>query len=167
MMEISSAAPYSSTWKLNNPRVISKPPILVEVGPVKHDTGSMMAVVGVSTTIMRVESMMVGEAMPMTAGEVMSMDGSVVSMSMAGDVVSMSMSMAGDVVSMSMAGNAESTAVAGDEPSTLVDADELVEAVDAGRSVVVGEGAGESIDPSRRPHGQRQLTRFNPGNAHA
>jgi hypothetical protein len=82
--------------------------------------------------------MMVGEATLTTAGEVMSM-------SMDGGVVSMSMY--GDAVSMSMGGDAESTTVAGDEPSTLVGAVELVKAVDAGRSMVVGEGAGESVDP--------------------
>jgi hypothetical protein len=57
---------------------------------------------------------------------------------MDGDAVSMSMSMDGD---------AESTAVAGDELSTLVGAVELVKAIDAGRSMVVGEGAGEYVDP--------------------
>jgi hypothetical protein len=44
IMEISSAAPSSSMWKLNNPRVISKPPILAEVDPVKHEIGSTMVV---------------------------------------------------------------------------------------------------------------------------
>jgi hypothetical protein len=60
---------------------------------------------------------------------------------MVGDAVSMSMSMADDAMSMLMSmvvGDAESTAVAGDELSILVD---------AGRSVMVGEGAGESLDP--------------------
>jgi hypothetical protein len=52
--------------------------------------------------------------------------------------------MVGDVMSVLMVADAESMAVAGDEPSTLVNADEMVEAVDAGRSMVVGEGAGES-----------------------
>jgi hypothetical protein len=61
----------------------------------------------------------------------------VVSM-MVGDAVSMSMSMADDVMSMLMVvGDAKSTAVAGDEPSILVD---------ASISVMVGEGAGESVD---------------------
>jgi hypothetical protein len=45
------------------------------------------------------------------------------------------------------------------EPSTLVGVYRLA---------MVGEGAGESIDPkSRCPHGRRQLTRFDPSNAHA
>jgi hypothetical protein len=81
----------------------------------------------------------VGEAMSMTSGEMMP--------TMVGDVASMSMSMVGDAVSMSMSmvGNAES--MAGDEPSTLVGADELMEAIDAGESMMVGEGAGESVDP--------------------
>jgi hypothetical protein len=56
---------------------------------------------------------------------------------MVGDVVSMSM--ADDAMSMSMAvGDVEMMAVAGDEPLILVD---------ASRSVMVGEGAGESVDP--------------------
>jgi hypothetical protein len=55
--------------------------------------------------------------------------------------------MVGDAMSMSMVGDVESTTVAGDEPLALVGADELVEAVDPGRSMVVGEGAGESVDP--------------------
>jgi hypothetical protein len=46
-----------------------------------------------------------------------------------------------------MTGDVESMSVAGDKPSILVDAGELVEAVDAGRSMVVGEGASESLDP--------------------
>jgi hypothetical protein len=66
-----------------------------------------------------------------------------------GDEVSVLMSMADDAMSrsMSMTGDAESMAVAGDEPSILVNAGELVETVDAGRSMVVGEGADESVDP--------------------
>jgi hypothetical protein len=48
---------------------------------------------------------------------------------------------------MSMVGDAESTVGVGDELSTLVGAVELVEVVDAGRSMVVGEGAGEFVDP--------------------
>jgi hypothetical protein len=80
---------------------------------------------------------MVGEAMSTTAGEVMP--------TMVGDAASMSM--VGDAVSMSMVDDVESTTVAGDEPSTLVGADELMEAVDTGESMMVGEGAGESVDP--------------------
>jgi hypothetical protein len=44
MMEINLAALPSSTWKLNNPRVISKPPIFAEVDPVKHEIGSTTVV---------------------------------------------------------------------------------------------------------------------------
>jgi hypothetical protein len=66
------------------------------------------------------DSMMVGEAVLTSVDEVTSM--------MVGDAVSMSM----------VVGDAESTAAAGVEPSILVD---------AGRSVMVGEGAGEFVDP--------------------
>jgi hypothetical protein len=85
------------------------------------------------------DSMMVGEEVLTTVGAVMpTMVGDAASMSMAGDAMSMLMSMADDVMSMSMADDAESVAIVDDEPSTLVD---------AGRSVVVGEGASESVDP--------------------
>jgi hypothetical protein len=50
----------------------------------------------------------------------------------------------------------ESTAMADDKPSNLVGVE---------RPAMVGEEAGESVDPD--PHGRRQLTRFNPCNAHA
>jgi hypothetical protein len=139
MMDISSAAPSLSTWKMNNPRVMSKPPVLAEVDPVKHEIGSTTVVTGWSITNTGADSMMVGEAMSTLVGAVMPM--------MVGDAVSMSMSMVDDAMSMSMTGDAESTTVAGDEPSILVDAGELMEAIDAGRSMVVGEGAGKSVDP--------------------
>jgi hypothetical protein len=77
--------------------------------------------------------MMVGEALSMSVDAMVSM--------MVGDAVLVSMSMVDDAMlrSMSMVvGDAESMAVAGDEPSILVD---------AGRSVMVGEGASESVDP--------------------
>jgi hypothetical protein len=156
MMDINSAALSSSTWKLNNPKVISKPPILAEVDPIKHEIGSTTVVTGGFNDDhwsgfddgWQVKCTDGWKAMSTTAGEVMpTMVGDAALMSMAGDVVSMSMWMASDTVSMSMTGDAESTPVAGDEPSTLVDADVLVEAIDAGRSMVVGKGASESVDP--------------------
>jgi hypothetical protein len=65
--------------------------------------------------------------------------------------------MVSGLVSMSN-GDAELTTMADDEPSNLVDAVRLA---------VVDEGAGESVDPDPVfPSGRRQLTRFNPGNAH-
>jgi hypothetical protein len=77
-----------------------------------------MVVVGVA-------SMAVGAAMPTMVGEVVS--------------TSMSMLMADEAMSVLMAiDDAESTAVADDEPSTLVGAE---------RSAMVGDGAGESVDP--------------------
>jgi hypothetical protein len=39
-MEISSAAPSPSTWKLNNPKAISKPLVLAEADPIKLEMGS-------------------------------------------------------------------------------------------------------------------------------
>jgi hypothetical protein len=71
MMEINSAAPSSSTWKLNNPRVISKPPIFTKVDPIKHEIGSTTVVTEGSTVNTGADSMMVGEAVLTTAGEVM------------------------------------------------------------------------------------------------
>jgi hypothetical protein len=158
-MEINSAAPASSTWKLNKPKVISKPPIFVEVDPVEHEMGSSIATAGVLMATIGSESTMVGEAVSTTVGEAVStmvgeavstMIGEAVSM-MVGEAVSMMIGeavsmMVGEAVSMSM-GNAESMAGAGDEPATVGDTDELMEIVDAGESAMVGEGAGESIDP--------------------
>jgi uncharacterized protein YbcI len=75
--------------------------------------------------------MMVGDAVSTSVDAVVStMVGDVVSMSMADDAMLVSMPMVVD--------GAELTVVAGDEPSILVD---------ASRSVMVGEGAGESVDP--------------------
>jgi hypothetical protein len=80
--------------------------------------------------------MMVGEAM------LMSMVGEAVS-TIVGKV--MSMSMVGEAVSMSMV-DAKPMVVAGDEPTMLGDADELMETIDAGESIMIGKGAGESVD---------------------
>jgi hypothetical protein len=61
-MVINSAPPSSSTWKLNNPRVISNPPVLAKVDPVKHEMGSMTVVTGGSMANNGADSMMVGKA---------------------------------------------------------------------------------------------------------
>jgi hypothetical protein len=157
LMEITLLASSLSTWKLNNPKAMSKPPVLVEAVPITLEMGSMvvvagewMANTGVDSTMLgdavsmvgaampmmvddEVVSTMVGAAMPTMAGGVVSM---LMSMSMADKATSMLM--ADEVMSMSMVvGDAELTAVADDEPSTLVDVD---------RSAMVGEGAGESVD---------------------
>jgi hypothetical protein len=101
MMEINLAAPSLSTWKLNNPRVISKPPVLAEVDPIKHEMGSTTVVTGRSMANTGADSMIIGEAVSMSFGVVMPM--------MVGDAVSMSMSMSDDALSMSMVfGDAES-----------------------------------------------------------
>jgi hypothetical protein len=138
-MEISSAAPSLSTWKLNSPKAISKHPVLPETVPVKLEMGSMVVVARESIASTGVESMMLGDAVStmadsvmstMVAGEVASMTVDAVMPTMVGEVVSTSMSMA--------VGGAESTVVADVEPSTLVGVE---------RSAMVGEGAGESVDP--------------------
>jgi hypothetical protein len=61
MMEINSAVPSSSTWKLNNPKVILKPLILVEVDPIKHEMGSTTVVTGMLMATIGAELTMVGE----------------------------------------------------------------------------------------------------------
>jgi hypothetical protein len=148
-MEISSAAPSLSTWKLNDPKAISKPPVLAMIIPVTLEMGSMVVVAEESMASIGVDSMMLGDAMLMTAiGEVVSMMVGAAMPTMVGDVVStlMSMSMADEATSILMAGevmsmavgDAESTVVADDEPSTLVNVD---------ISAMVGEGAGKSVDP--------------------
>jgi hypothetical protein len=146
LMEISLAAPSSSTWKLNNPKAISKPPVLAEAVPVKLEMGSTVVVAEESMANSGVDSTMLSDAVSttvdammstMVVGEAVSTTVSAAMPMMVGDAVSMSM--ADDAMSMSMVvGDAESTAVAGDEPSILVD---------ASRSMMVGEGAGESGDP--------------------
>jgi hypothetical protein len=163
LMEISSAALSPSTWKLNDPKAISKPPVLAEADPVKLAMGPTIVVVGESmvntevvddamlTLVDAMASMMVGDAVSMStsmAVEAMStlMADKAISMSMADKAMLMSMadealsiSMADEAMSMSMAiGDAESTVVASDESSILGD---MV------RSAMVGEGASESVDP--------------------
>jgi hypothetical protein len=96
LMEISSAAPSSSTWKLNNSKAILKPLVLAETDTVKLEMGSTVVVARESMANTGVDSMTVGDA---------------VSMSMADEAMSMSM----------VVGDGESTAVAGGEPSILVD----------------------------------------------
>jgi hypothetical protein len=75
--------------------------------------------------------MVAGDAASMTVGTAMP--------TMVVDAVSTSMPMSMSVVDEAMSiGGAKSTAVADDEPSTLIGVE---------RSAMVGEGAGESVDP--------------------
>jgi hypothetical protein len=116
LMEISSAAPLLSTWKLHNTKAISKPPVLAETVPVKLEMGSMVVIAGESMVSIGVESTMLGDAMStmvdsvtstMVVGEVASMTVGTAMSTMVGDVVSMSM--ADGATSMLMAvGDAES-----------------------------------------------------------
>jgi hypothetical protein len=148
LMEISLVAPSSSTWKLNNLKAISKPPVLAEAVPIKREMKSTVVVAEESMADTGVDSTILGDAVSTTVDAMMStmVVGEVVSTTigaamptMVGDAVSMSLSMADDAMSMSMVvGDAESTAVAGDEPSILVN---------VSRSMMAGEGAGESVDP--------------------
>jgi hypothetical protein len=85
LMEISSAAPLSSRWKLNNPKAILKPPVLAKADPVKLEMGSAVVVAGESMANTGVDSMTVGDAVLMLVNAVAS--------TMVGDAVSMSMSM--------------------------------------------------------------------------
>jgi hypothetical protein len=147
LMEISSAAPLLSTWKLNNPKAISKPPDLAETAPVRLEMGSTVVIAGESKARAGVESMMLGGAVSTMVDSVMSsmVVVGVASMvvgaampTMVGDVVPTLISMADEAMSMLMViGDAESTTVADGEPSTLVGVERLA---------MVGEGAGESVD---------------------
>jgi hypothetical protein len=152
LMEISSATPSSSTRKLNSPKAISKSPVLAETVPIKLETGSTVAIAGESMASAEAKSAMLGDAVlmmvdpvmsTMVAGEVASMTDCIAMPTMVVNAVStsmlmlMSMSMVGEAMSMSI-GGAESMAVADDEPSTLVGVE---------KSAMVGEGAGESVDP--------------------
>jgi hypothetical protein len=152
LTEISSATPSSSTRKLNNPKAISKPPVLAEAIPVKLETGSRVAIAGESMASAETRSVMLGDAVSETVDPVMStmVGGGEASMTvgtamptMVVDAVSMSMlvlmSMLVVSESMSMSiGGSKSTTIADVEPSTLVGVK---------RSATVGEGAGESVDP--------------------
>jgi hypothetical protein len=97
---------------VNNPKAISKPPVLAEADPVKLEMGSTVVIVGESMANNGVDSMMVGDAVSTSVDAVVStMVGDAVSMSMADDAMSMLMPMAVD--------GAESTVVAGDERRSL------------------------------------------------
>jgi hypothetical protein len=64
LTEIISATPSLSTWKLNNPKAISKPPVLAETAPVGLEV-SMMVDLAMSTSASGgAVSMTVGTAMP-------------------------------------------------------------------------------------------------------
>jgi hypothetical protein len=151
-MEISSATPSLSTWKLNNPKAISKPPILAKLVPVKLEMGSIVVVARESMVSAEEKLATLGDAASKTVDPVMStmVAGGVASMTvgtamptMVDDAVSMSilmlmsMSLMGKVMLMSIGGT-ESTAIVDDELSTLVGVE---------RSAMVGEGTGESVDP--------------------
>jgi hypothetical protein len=142
LTEISSATLSLSMWKLNSPKDMSKPPVTVEAAPAKPEVGSMMVVAGVRAAAL-------GDAVSMTVDTAMSTlasDG-LVSM-MAGTAMPTAVMMVGSMSILLLAsklmaesmssGDAESTAMADDGPSNLVDAVRLS---------MVGEGAGESIDP--------------------
>jgi hypothetical protein len=143
LMEISSATPSLSTWKLNSPKAMSKPPVTAETAPAVPEVGSMMIAAGVRSAAL-------GDAMSMMIDPTMSTSVSdgLVSMK-AGTAMPTAVLMAESMsilllvsklmVSGSMSnGDAKSTAMADDEPSNLVDAVRLV---------AVDEGAGESVDP--------------------
>jgi hypothetical protein len=145
LTEISLATPSLFTWKLNGPKAISKPPVLAETAPARLETGSMVVAAGVRSAMLGdAVSMMVDSVMStMVAGGVESMTVGTAMPTVVVDAVSMSMLVlmsklvVGESMSMPI-GGAESTAIADDEPSTLVGVE---------RSAMVGEGAGESVDP--------------------
>jgi hypothetical protein len=152
LTEISSATPSSSMQKLNSPNAISKPPVLAATVPVKFEAGSTIAIAGESMAGAETKLATLGDVVPkavdlvmstMVADGVASMTVGIAMPTMVVDAVSTSMLvlMSKLVVSKSMSmsiGGAELTTIADDEPSTLVGVE---------RSAMVGEGAGESIDP--------------------
>jgi hypothetical protein len=130
LTKISSATPSLSTWKLNSPKAMSKPPVLAETAPAGLEAGSMVVAAGVRSTMLgNAVSIMVDLAMSTSvSGGAMSMTVGTTMLTLMVDAVSMSMSV----------GDAESTAIADDEPLNLVDVERLA---------MVGEGAVESVDP--------------------
>jgi hypothetical protein len=128
LMEISSIAPSLSTRKLNNPKAMSKPPVLAKAGPVEPRTGPMMAVaVGLMSSPEAIIGLM---SSMLTVGEASSMMVSMTddTLSMTYGVLSMAVLMMIGTLSMAVS-MAVSMMIA-----TL-------------SMAVVGEGAGESVDP--------------------
>jgi hypothetical protein len=145
LTEISSATLSLSTRKLKSPKAISKPLVLAETAPAGLEAGSMEVAAGV-------RSVMLGDAVSMMVdlATSTSVSGGVVSMTvdtamptlmvdavLASMLVLTSKLVVGKSMSMPI-GGAESMAIADDEPSTLVEVERLA---------MVGEGAGESINP--------------------
>jgi hypothetical protein len=64
-MEISSATPSLSTWKLNSLKAVLKPPVIAETAPAVPEVGSMMIAVGVRSAAL-------GDAVSMMVDPVMS-----------------------------------------------------------------------------------------------
>jgi hypothetical protein len=65
LTEISSATLSLSTWKLNSPKAMSKPPVTTETAPAVPKVGSMMIAAGVRSAAL-------GDAMSMTVDPTMS-----------------------------------------------------------------------------------------------
>jgi hypothetical protein len=134
LTEISSATPSSFTWKLNSPKAMSKPPVAAETAPAVLEVGSMMIAAGVRSAAL-------GDAVSMTADLAMStsVSGEVV-LTMVGIAMPTAMSMADSmsILAWVSSGEAESMAMVDVGPSNLGDAVMLS---------MVGEGAGESVDP--------------------
>jgi hypothetical protein len=130
---------------LNSPKAILKPPVFAETAPAGLEAGSMEAAT-------RVRSVMLGDAVLMIVDLAMStlVSGGAVSMTV-GTAMPM---LIVDAVSMSMLALVSKLMVCGSmlvsigdaESTTIVD-DELSNLVGVERSVMVGEGAGESVDP--------------------
>jgi hypothetical protein len=144
LMEISSMAPSLSMQKLNSPKAMSKPLVLVEAGPVELGTGPMLAIAVRSMSSLEaivglMPSMLtVGEAPSMMVSMMVSMTDTTGSMT-----VLMAVSMADGALSMavlmavSMADGALSMAV-----STAVLVTVLM-TIGALSMAVVGEGASD------------------------
>jgi hypothetical protein len=145
LTKISSATLSLSTWKLNSLKAMSKPLVTIKTAPARLEAGSMMVVAGVKSAMLGYAVlMMVDLAMSTSVSDGMvSMMADIVMPTLMVDAVSKSML---TLVSKSMVngwmlmsnGDAESKAMADDEPSNFVGVMRLA---------MVGEGAGESIDP--------------------
>jgi hypothetical protein len=135
-MEINSIAPLLSTRKLNSPKAMSKPPVFAEAGPVELGVVLMMVVAEVRTATL--------------GGAVSMMVGLTTSISVSNEMVSMTVGTAmptAVLMAVSMSILALVLMTVGDAESTVVADVELSNLVDAVRLVMVGEGAGESVDP--------------------
>jgi hypothetical protein len=136
LMDISSIALSLSTRKLNNPKAISKPLVLTEVGLVEPETDSMIAVAAGLTT--SPEAIVGSTPLMLSMGEALLM-----MVSMAYGTLSMAVSMAVLMADVALLMAVSMAVLMADGALSMA-----VSMADGALSMaMVGEGASESVDP--------------------